>query len=159
MHGSIHPLVRQHSHTWIRIGPDRAYLLHFTRPQLLLLLLQCCRCFVFAKWWEDGMESVPFCFLGPILWNYQISAFNFLITFLSINRHPNNQLGCITCNSIARQFGLRCMHMACDVYKYLGWYYRMARDAVENTWDGITSWLAMLLKMYVLHFLAIIQNP
>ncbi len=63
--------------TWIRIGPDRAYPLHFTRPQLLLLLpvlllpvllspiRNCCCCLCFS-----------FTFLGPILWNDHISAFN-----------------------------------------------------------------------------------
>ncbi len=47
-------------HCTIRIGPDGAYPLHFTLPQLLQLLC------VFEtggqKWWENEMEYVSFCF-------------------------------------------------------------------------------------------------
>ncbi len=52
----------------IRIGPDRAYPLHFTRPQLLLpvLLPLLCVCALHFRN-EIGMESVSFSFLGPIL--------------------------------------------------------------------------------------------
>ncbi len=54
----------------IWIGPDRAYPLHFTLPQLLLLQLLCIieTGFGWRGWREDGMEWVSFLFLGPILW-------------------------------------------------------------------------------------------
>ena len=60
----------------IMIGPDRAYPLHFTRPQMLLLLPVLpllCVCelnvSVIALYFrnEIWMESVSFSFLDPIL--------------------------------------------------------------------------------------------
>ncbi len=47
----------------VRIGSDRAYSLHFTHPQLLLLLLLP----LLPLLWEDGIESVSFVVLSPIL--------------------------------------------------------------------------------------------
>ena len=69
----------------IRIGPDRAYPLHFTRPQLLLLPVLLPVLLHFRN--EIGMESVSFSFLGPILWNDDISAFNFQLEFTCHNRY------------------------------------------------------------------------
>ena len=63
--------------TWvIRIGPDRANPLHFTHPQFAAAagaaaagaaaaVVLCC--ITFKEWNYDGMESVSFTFLGPIL--------------------------------------------------------------------------------------------
>ncbi len=65
----------------IRIGPDRAYPLHFTRPQLLLLLLLPVLllpllCVCEQKWWEDGIESVSFCFWALSFEIIKFHAFN-----------------------------------------------------------------------------------
>ncbi len=73
----------------IRIGPDRAYPLHFTLGQLLLQLL----CVFETKMMEDQIDGRTsssvwwhgfFFFFGPILWNYQISAFNFILLLLLV---------------------------------------------------------------------------
>ncbi len=74
----------------IRIRPDRAYPLHFTLLQLLLLqllqLLLPLLCVSETGW--DGIRFFLFVFfLGPILWNYQISAFNFLRVILRIRNY------------------------------------------------------------------------
>ncbi len=77
----------------IRIGPDRAYPLHFTPSQLLLLQLLC----VFETLYSSAIvlhfrsgikkESVSLLYLGPILGKYQISAFNLYLTLQKDKKH------------------------------------------------------------------------